>query len=100
MVRNFASDIAGKRVGEGWVTRFVNRNKYHLVAKWVRGLDRTRSKADSGTKYKLYFDLLHREMREYNILPGNCYNMDKKGFAIGILGNSKRVFSRRKWETK
>lgn len=24
MVRNFASEIAGKRVGEGWVTRFIH----------------------------------------------------------------------------
>jgi len=100
MVRNFASEIAGKRVGEGWVTRFINRNKHHLVAKWVRGLDRTRSKADSGDKYKLYFDLLHRKMREYNILPQNCYNIDEKGFATGILRNSKRVFSRQQWEAK
>jgi hypothetical protein len=33
MVRNFASEIAGKRVGEGWVTCFIHRNKQHLVAK-------------------------------------------------------------------
>jgi hypothetical protein len=59
MVRNFASEIAGKRVGEGWVTRFIHQNKQHLVAKWVRGLDRTRSKGDSGDHYRLYFELLH-----------------------------------------
>jgi hypothetical protein len=39
-------------------------------------------------------------MKEYNIQPGNCYNMNKKGFAIGILGNSKQVFSRQQWESK
>jgi hypothetical protein len=28
------------------------------------------------------------------------YNMDEKGFLIGILGRSKRIFSRRMWEKK
>ena len=94
MVRNFASEIAGKRVGEGWVTRFIHRNKSHLIANWVRGLDRTRSIADNRHHYKLYFDLLHQKMKQYKIEPSNLYNMDEKGFAIGILSNSKRVFSR------
>lgn len=48
----------------------------------------------------LYFELLHQKMKEYDIQPGNCYNMDKKGNAIGILGNSKRVFSRQQWDSK
>ncbi|KAF1944585.1 hypothetical protein EJ02DRAFT_320411, partial [Clathrospora elynae] len=61
MVQNFASEIAQKRVGEGWVTRFVYRNKDHLISKWVTGLDCTCSKADSWLKYKLYFDLIHRK---------------------------------------
>jgi hypothetical protein len=71
------------------VTRFIYRNKHHLVAKWVRGLDRTCSKADLGDYYRLYFELLHRKMKEYDIQLANCYNMDEKGFAIGILRNSK-----------
>jgi hypothetical protein len=100
MVRDFASEIAQKRVGEGWVTRFVHRNQDHLISKWVTGLDRTRSKADSRLKYKLYFDLIHRKIKEYSVEPCNMYNIDEKGFAVGIIGRSKRVFSRRKWEAK
>lgn len=82
------------------MARFIHRNKRDLVAKWVRSLDRTRSKANSSDYYKLYFNLLHQKMKQYNILPSNSYNMDEKGFAIGILGNSKQVFSRQYWETK
>jgi hypothetical protein len=33
-------------------------------------------------------------MDKYNILPKNTYNMDEKGFIMGALGKSKRVFSR------
>jgi hypothetical protein len=100
MIRNFASEIAHKPVGEGWVYRFVNRNKDHLISRWSSGIDRTRSKADSHFKYKLYFDLLHRKVTEHGVLPCNTYNMDEKGFLIGILGRSKRVFSKRQWEKK
>jgi hypothetical protein len=37
-------------------------------------------------------------MDEYNILPKNTYNIDEKGFMIGALRKSKRVFSRQMWE--
>ena len=54
--------------------------------------------ADSGDKYKLYFDLLQNKIAEYDVNAGDTYNMDEKGFMIGIAGRSKRVFSRRMWE--
>jgi hypothetical protein len=37
---------------------------------------------------------LHAKTQEYNILPGNTYNMDEKGFMIGTTGRSKRIFSK------
>jgi hypothetical protein len=56
-------------------------------------MDCSRHNADSKLKYALYFDLLHSKMREYNVQPSNCYNMNKKGFMIGVLGCPKQVFS-------
>jgi hypothetical protein len=100
MIYNFASEIAHKPVGEGWVHCFVNRNNNHLISQWSSGIDRTRSKADSHFKYKLYFDLLHCKVTEHSVLPCNTYNMDEKSFLIGILGRSKRVFSKQQWEEK
>jgi len=58
-------------------------------------MDSNRYNAESGYKYKLYFDLLHQKINEYSIEPANIYNMDEKGFAIGVLGRLKRIFSRR-----
>jgi len=34
-------------------------------------------------------------MKEYNVQPSHIFNMDKKGFMIGILGRSKRVFDKK-----
>ena len=57
-------------------------------------MDATRHKADLYFKYKLYFELLHGKMDKHEIQPHNSYNMDEKGFIIGVIGNLKRVFTR------
>jgi DNA-binding Lrp family transcriptional regulator len=100
MVRSFASQIAQEPVGEKWVKRFLSRNDSHLTFQWTTGMDSVRHKADSEDKYNLYFELLHQKMEEYKIEPRNTYNMDEKGFLIGIIGKSKRVFSKKAWEQK
>jgi AraC-like DNA-binding protein len=100
MIRNFAGEIAHTPVSTAWVTRFLRRNRDHLISKWTPGMDVLRHNADSHLKYKLYFELLHRKMKEYNIQEQNTYNMDEKGFMIGVTGRSKRVFSKRQWERK
>jgi len=63
-------------------------------------MDSNRHKADSADKYRLYFSLLHSKIDQYHIDPRQIYNMDEKGFLIGIVGRSKRIFSRRMWEKK
>jgi hypothetical protein len=57
-------------------------------------MDRVRHKADSVDKYNMYFDLLHDKMKEYEVEPRQIYNMDEKGFMIGVTGRSKRVFDK------
>jgi hypothetical protein len=94
MIRNFASNISKQHVSNGWVTRFINRNHDHLISKWSAGMDVVRHQADSQRKYEMYFELLHHKIVQYEVEPCNTYNMDEKGFVIGITGRSKRVFSR------
>jgi hypothetical protein len=98
MIQNFASAIVKNSVSESWVTRFINRHHIELISRWTTGMDRNRHQADSGGKYKLYFDLLHQKISEYNIDSRHIYNMDEKGFLIGITGRSKRVFSKRMYD--
>ena len=100
MIQNFASHVAKNSVSDSWVTRFINRHSIHLISQWTAGMDNNRHQANSGAKYSLYFDLLHHKITKYNVEARHTYNMDEKGFLIGITGRSKRVFSRRMWEKK
>jgi hypothetical protein len=100
MIINFASQVAHRQVSETWVTRFINRHSIHLISRWSTGINSVRHQADSGYKYKLYFDLLHHKIEEYKILQSNTYDMDEKGFMISVLGRSKRVFSKNSWVKK
>jgi hypothetical protein len=77
-----------------WVPLFLDRNKEALTSKVTSHIDAVRFRADFEAKYDLYFDLLHAKIKEYNVLPENTYNMDEKGFAIGVIGKSKRIFSK------
>jgi hypothetical protein len=98
MIQRFASDIVKKELGVHWVDRFITRHEVNLISRWVTGIDRARHRADSLLKYTLYFSLLHEKISKYDVEAGNIYNMDEKGFLLGILIRSKRVFSRRLYE--
>jgi hypothetical protein len=63
-------------------------------------MDRDRHKADSEAKYRLYFELLHDRMKEYDIQPSHIFNLDEKGFMIGVLGRSKRIFNKKLYDQK
>jgi hypothetical protein len=63
-------------------------------------MDSDRHKAKLEYKYKLYFKLLQQKIIQYGLEPEHTYNMDEEGFAIGVLGRSKRISSRRQWDKK
>ena len=86
MIRNFASTIAQKPVSDNWVTRFINKHKDRLTPRWTTAMDSVRHAADSSDKYILYFDLLQQKITEYDVDIELTYNMDEKGFMIGVIG--------------
>jgi hypothetical protein len=98
MMRNFASQIARREVGIHWIDRFIHRYPDKLISRWTTGIDNSHHKADSGRKYRLYFDLLREKIDQYQAEARHIYNMDKKGFLLGILGRSKRIFNRPLYE--
>ena len=100
MIRNFSSTVAKRQLGEGWVTRFINRHKLDLISKWTTAMDRQRHLADSELKYRFYFELLQQKITEYQLEARDIHNIDEKGFLIGLIGRSKRIFSKRQWEKK
>ncbi|KAF2837260.1 DDE-domain-containing protein [Patellaria atrata CBS 101060] len=52
-------------------------------------IDLARHKVDQGPFYKLYLELLGQ----------NTYNMDEKGFLIGMLKKSRRIYSKATFES-
>lgn len=98
MIRNFAGDITRKPAGRCWADRFIKRHQIELISKYVYGIDVARKRADSALKYSLYFELLASKIQQYRVQPSLIYNMDEKGFLIGILSKQKRVFSRARYE--
>ena len=98
MIQNFAREICHKEIGKSWVSRFLRRHQNELVSKWTLGLDHNRARADSAYKYAKYFELLRKKLEQYQVEPQNIYNMDEKGFLIGILSKMKRIFSRRRYK--
>ncbi|RAR00482.1 pogo transposable [Stemphylium lycopersici] len=100
MIKNFASAMAKWEVSESWITCFLHRHSDRLTTKLSAGIDRDRHKADSSSRYKAYFNLLHSKMKEYDIDERNTYNMDEKGFFIGRGIRSKRIFSKASWAQK
>ena len=100
MVKEFASRIAGFGVSDSWVSRFLHRHDDELTPQWTTSMDRNRHAADSGDKYKLYYDALRDKIEFYKVEPEHTYNMDEKGFMIGAVGRQKRIFSKRSWKKK
>ena len=100
MIKNFASQIGHTEISESWVTRFLNRNKDELTSRWSPAMDAVRHKADPAINYELYFGLLQQKITEYDVEAEHTYNMDEKGFAIGVIGKSKRVFSKDAYQKK
>jgi hypothetical protein len=100
MVQIYVSDIAGHPVSESWVTRFLHRDQDELTSQWSTSMDRKRHVADSGDKYKVYFEQLGSKIHFYEVEPEHTYNMDEKGFMIGAVGRQKRIFSKRLFKKK
>ncbi|SMY21355.1 unnamed protein product [Zymoseptoria tritici ST99CH_1A5] len=91
---SFVHDIAKVYPSRHWVPRFVRRHKDQINSRYLNPLDKSRKKADSARHYKAYYDLLKSKIKQYNIEPCNTYNMDEKGFLIGMLQKTKRVFTK------
>jgi hypothetical protein len=75
MIRNFASQIAQRELGVHWVDRLIQRYPEQLISKWTTAMDKSRHKADSESKYSLYFNLLREKIDQYHVEARHVYNM-------------------------
>jgi hypothetical protein len=94
MIVNFTAPLAKWEPSDRWVTRLLHRHPDELLTAWSTPMEAVRHHADTHDKYSKYFALLHHKIAERDILPENTYNMDEKGFMIGVSGRSVRVFDK------
>jgi hypothetical protein len=94
MVQNFASEISGITPGKNWISRFIERHKNKIKSSYLTPADIARKRADNPYQYKLFYELLTEKIKKYEIEVHNMYNMDEKGFLIGILNKSKRIYTK------
>jgi len=76
------------RVGKNWITRFLDRHP-DLATKFSTKLDRQRAHASCPRLLKDYFSKLSSIIRQHNLKPFQIFNMDEKGFLMGIASRAK-----------
>jgi len=94
MVRTFIYDFTKHEVGKNFVGSFVRKYAEELDSKYLAPIDLARKKADSYYSYSKYFELVKEKIQQYKVQPKNMYNMDEKGFLLGVCQKTKRVFNR------
>ena len=94
MVRNFAFKISRIIPRKNWVSRFIKRHKDKIKLSYLAPANIARKRANNPYQYKLFYKLLKEKIKKYEIKVYNMYNMDKKGFLIGILNKGKRIYTK------
>jgi len=77
-------------VGKTWYKRFLSRHPA-LSAMYSRSLDNSRALNNDPRIIREYFRILKEVIAEFKIKPENIYNMDEKGFLLGLIQRSVRV---------
>ena len=91
-VRQAAELIIKKEVGDHWITRFLNRHP-EVAAKFTSPMERARIEAASPYIIRDHFMKLGRAIKSKNIQAAETYNMDEKGFLMGLAQASKVICS-------
>ena len=58
LVRNFAEEIHGSRLGKNWITRFIQSHLVHLKTLYLRNIDNLRKKAEYAPYFRLFYELV------------------------------------------
>ncbi|KAF2182033.1 DDE-domain-containing protein [Zopfia rhizophila CBS 207.26] len=98
MVENFVHDLTGHWVHKNFVTEWWQKHSDVLGSSYLTPIDLNRTKADNNFLYSRYFSLVEKKIAEYDIQPHNIYNMDEKGFLIGVLNKLKRIFCKEDYD--
>ena len=77
-------------MGKRWITRFLDRHP-DISSRYSGNLDRQRAYASDPNKIKDYFRKFNNLRITHNLQPADIYNMDEKGFLMGMSTKTKVV---------
>jgi hypothetical protein len=80
-------------IGTTWLRGFFDRHP-EISAKYAVKLDLVRALAGQPGPIRRYFELLGKLLKKYGFKKENMYNMDEKGFMLG-MGNRAKVITHR-----
>lgn len=83
-----------KTVGKNWYKKFLARHE-DLKVMHSRYLDHSRAQNNNPTLIKECLNLYHTTCDQYNIKTENKYNMDEKGFLLGLVTSTKVIVTRK-----
>lgn len=81
------------KLGANWITWYLSRHP-GLKSKYSRTLVQERFLAEDPVIFHEWFELYNSVKAEYGILDKDTYNMDEKGFMMGVAESAKVVFSK------
>ena|SRR5450432_2549436 len=82
-----------KELGVHWQDHFLSRFP-DLKTKYISGLDKNRFSAQDPIIISAWFDLFSHIKNEFNVHPSDIYNIDEKGFMVGMLQRTKVIISK------
>ena len=86
-------DDGGPPLGITWLRRFLNRQPQHST-KFANRLNRKRAHSSKSEPINDFFRKLQALLRKYKFLPHNIYNMDEKGFLLGLSDRTNVIVRR------
>ena len=74
--------------------RFIKYYKNKIKLSYLAPANIAYKRADNLYQYKLFYKLLKKKIKKYKIKVHNIYNIDKKGFFIGVFNKGKRIYTK------
>ena len=86
--REHGANNRSPQVGKRFLDRFRKRHAA-LSSHFTQGINRERALASDSTVLNHFFNCLVEILSWYYILPENIWNMDEKGFLLGVSSREK-----------
>ncbi len=80
-------------IGINYTQKFMNRHK-DLKSKYIPPLDKERANAQDPVLLQGWFELFQQTKTRFQIQEEDIYNMDEKGFMMGVVAKLKVIISK------